>query len=201
MTFGTPVMSAQALVSAFHAAYSIPLPQSGSELEKSGRKASTNEINRVFRALGLGLGLKVRHKLPPRLKDETREIKRSMREHPEREFLYDVDWMDDDGRLALAGESELSTFQHTVMHDFSKLLHAKCPIKFLIYTDFKKDVRPAAKTELIKYGRNAPGEEYILINLCNWRTRFLESTVFSFYERNGVVALREVSLPHLKWGS
>ncbi|MGJ5813693.1 hypothetical protein [Paludibaculum fermentans] len=103
--------------------------------------------------------------------------------HPQ-EYLYDFVWLDGGGALALVVESETSMYGYDVLYDFGKLLHAKAPIKLILFLDSPLIARNGEirrisvdmiENALNSYTGHVAGEEYIVVQFCNLRTRCLEA--------------------------
>ena len=98
--------------------------------------------------------------------------------HPQ-EFLYDVVWINASGRMELAVECEVSFSVADVLYDFRKLLHAKAPLKLMLFSDSsqlqRENIVGKIEEELKSFKGHVPGEEYIVVQFCNFHSGCMEA--------------------------
>jgi len=134
-----------------------PTQRSHFKRVKAGLKV---ELQRVLSALGSELQMETWYTNPP-----------------QREFMYDLVWINVSGVMTLAVECESSGYPGDVIYDFKKLLHAKAPMKLLLFADSRHmgDIFDRIKEELNAYGGHLWGEQYVLVQFCNFTTGCLEA--------------------------
>jgi len=139
---------------------------------KAVKAQMKHEIARVLDALGRTCGMETVHE-----------------SHPQ-EFLYDVVWIAPSGTMGLAVECETSMYVADVLYDFRKLLYAKAPLKLMVFSDSaqlrRQSIIDRIADELKAFHGHLPGEEYIVVQFCNFQTGCLEAYRF--------VATRSVEL-------
>jgi hypothetical protein len=98
--------------------------------------------------------------------------------HPQ-EFLYDVVWLNGSGTMELAVECEVSFSASDVLYDFRKLLHAKAPLKLMLFSDSsqlqRENIVGRIEEELKSFRGHVPGEEYIVVQFCNFQTGCMDA--------------------------
>ena len=165
MTFGSPPVTADALVRAMIEMQVFSSAPNGRAEFKAVKARMKHEIARVLDSLG-----------------RTCEMDTIHEGHPQ-EFLYDVVWITRSGTMALAVECETSMYVADVLYDFRKLLHAKAPLKLMVFSDSaqlrSQGIIGKIGEELKAFRGHLPGEEYVVVQFCNFDTGCLEAYRFT----------------------
>jgi hypothetical protein len=96
-----------------------------------------------------------------------------------------------DGQLWLAGATQWRYPTHQIAFDFEELLHARCPLKVLIFQRNWEEVHPVIAHELAAFPSHEPGEEYILIQATDYKRNLIAHT-FRVPEAPGTIREADV---------
>jgi hypothetical protein len=101
------------------------------------------------------------------------------------EWLFDLTWYRNDPpnhlrEIGLILESEWHVGLDKIKYDFEKLLIAKCPIKVMVFQDYKnnlQDIFSLLETGIHSFRAEPTGEKYILAGYQNSTGKFVFKTV------------------------
>jgi hypothetical protein len=159
------------------------------EFRRLGKGLMKAELWRVLDALGREYHLRSAY---------------SCKSENKREFLYDYVWLDRSGVMKLAVESESTALTNNVMEDFRKLIHAKAPLKMIVFSDGPqmRTIFQDLEKELQAYQGHVVGERYVAVQFCEFATGRMIAQCFDVVApQSGVpVITRTEWLEHL-WPS